>query len=152
MSGRIAWVLRLRPCLAEPPAESPSTMNSSRQRRILLLAVGELARQAGDVERALAAGQVARLARGLAGAGGVDDLAGDRARLVRVFLQELLQACAPNVLSTTGRTSDETSFSLVCEEKLGSGTFTDSTAIMPSRMSSPDSVILACLAMPFCSM
>src|SRR5437868_4761565 len=28
-SGRIAWYLRLRPCLAEPPAESPSTMNSS---------------------------------------------------------------------------------------------------------------------------
>ena len=28
-SGRIAWVWRSRPCLAEPPAESPSTMNSS---------------------------------------------------------------------------------------------------------------------------
>ena len=24
-SGRIAWNSRLRPCLAEPPAESPST-------------------------------------------------------------------------------------------------------------------------------
>src|SRR3546814_4077015 len=45
---------------------------------------------------------------------------------------------APNVCSTTGLTSDETSFSLVCEEKLGSGTLTLSTAIMPSRMSSPD--------------
>ena len=28
-SGRIAWNSRLRPCFAEPPAESPSTMNSS---------------------------------------------------------------------------------------------------------------------------
>ena len=28
-SGRIAWLARLRACLAEPPAESPSTMNSS---------------------------------------------------------------------------------------------------------------------------
>jgi hypothetical protein len=28
-SGRIAWRARSRPCLAEPPAESPSTMNSS---------------------------------------------------------------------------------------------------------------------------
>jgi len=27
--GRMAWVSRLRPCLAEPPAESPSTMKSS---------------------------------------------------------------------------------------------------------------------------
>src|SRR5919197_156466 len=28
-SGRIAWLRRSRPCLAEPPAESPSTMYSS---------------------------------------------------------------------------------------------------------------------------
>ena len=28
-SGSTAWNSRLRPCLAEPPAESPSTMNSS---------------------------------------------------------------------------------------------------------------------------
>ena len=27
--GRIAWSVESRPCLAEPPAESPSTMNSS---------------------------------------------------------------------------------------------------------------------------
>ena len=27
--GRMAWVVRSRACLAEPPAESPSTMNSS---------------------------------------------------------------------------------------------------------------------------
>ena len=44
------------------------------QRRILFLAVGELAGQAGDIERALAAGEVARLARGFARTGGVDDL------------------------------------------------------------------------------
>ena len=53
-----------------------------RQRRILFLAVGELARQAGDVQRALAAGQVAGLARGFAGTRGIDDLAGDGARFV----------------------------------------------------------------------
>ncbi len=29
LSGRIACVFRSRPCLAEPPAESPSTMKSS---------------------------------------------------------------------------------------------------------------------------
>jgi DNA gyrase subunit B len=54
--------------------------------------------------------------------------------------------------STAALTSEDTSLSLVCEENFGSGTFTDSTAIMPSRMSSPDSDTLACLAMPFCSM
>src|SRR6202011_5709412 len=35
-------------------------------RRVALLAVGQLARQVGEVERALAPGQVARLARRLA--------------------------------------------------------------------------------------
>jgi hypothetical protein len=29
LSGRIAWFLRSRPCLAEPPAESPSTRKTS---------------------------------------------------------------------------------------------------------------------------
>ena len=39
--------------------------------------------------------------------------------------------------STTGRTSEETSLSLVCDENFGSGTFTESTAVRPSRQSSP---------------
>jgi hypothetical protein len=30
--GRIAWKRESRPCLAEPPAESPSTMNTSLSR------------------------------------------------------------------------------------------------------------------------
>ena len=46
-------------------------------RRIALLAVGELAGQRGDVERALAPGQLARLARGFARGGGLDHLADD---------------------------------------------------------------------------
>ena len=40
--------------------------------------------------------------------------------------------------STIPFTSDETSLSFVCEENFGSGTFTESTAIKPSRASSPD--------------
>ena len=39
-------------------------------------------------------------------------------------------------------TSDETSLSLVCEENLGSGIFSDKTPVKPSLMSSPDKVIL----------
>ena len=38
---------------------------------------------------------------------------------------------------TTLSTSDETSFSLVCDENLGSGTLTDMIAINPSLTSSP---------------
>ena len=78
---------RLRPCLAEPPAESPSTMKISDLRRVLLLAVGELAGQRGDVEGALAAGELARLARRFARGGGLDDLADDDLGFGRVLLE-----------------------------------------------------------------
>jgi hypothetical protein len=50
--------------------------------------------------------------------------------------------------STTGRTSEETSLSLVCEENFGSGTFTDKTAVRPSRQSSPVSETFSFLVMP----
>jgi hypothetical protein len=85
-----------------------------------------------DVERALAPGQFARLARGLAGGGGLDDLADDGLGLAGCSSNQ-----APSLsltrFSTTGRTSEETSLSLVCEENFGSGTLTDSTQVRPSR-------------------
>jgi hypothetical protein len=65
-SGRIACVLRSRPCLAEPPAESPSTMNSSVS-DASQGAVGELARQRRVLQSRLATCEVARLAGGGAG-------------------------------------------------------------------------------------
>ena len=55
--------------------------------RIALLAVGELAGQGIDVERALAPGQLARLARRLAGGGGLDHLADDRLGFGRMLLE-----------------------------------------------------------------
>ncbi len=45
--------------------------------------------------------------------------------------------------STADFTSEETSLSLVCEENFGSGTFTDTTAIRPSRASSPVALTFA---------
>ena len=66
--------------------------------RVALLAVGQLAGQAGDVERALAPGQVARLARRLAGDRGFHHLADDALGLVRVLLEPLLQPLADHVL------------------------------------------------------
>src|SRR6185312_12422585 len=54
-TGRISWNSRFRPCLAEPPAESPSPRQGSH-------IAGEIA----DVERRLAAREVARLAGRLA--------------------------------------------------------------------------------------
>src|SRR5438270_4102362 len=54
--------------------------------RIALLAIGELARQVGDVERTLAPRQVARLARRLARGGRLDDLADDLLRVGGMLL------------------------------------------------------------------
>ena len=96
-SGSTAWNSRLRPCLALPPAESPSTMKSSDLAGILFLAVGELARQRGDAERILAR-QLARLARGLARRRGLDHLADDHLGLRRMLLEPGLQRLVDDVL------------------------------------------------------
>src|SRR5215217_1634114 len=69
-SGRIAWVLRSRPCFAEPPAESPSTMKIS-------------ARAGSRTE------QSASLPGSVTRASGVDCLADRLARLGGVLLEEL---------------------------------------------------------------
>ena len=53
--------------------------------------------------------------------------------------------------STTGRTSEDTSLSLVCEENFGSGTLTDSTAVRPSRQSSPVSATFSLRVVPMVS-
>ncbi len=80
-SGSTAWVRLLRPCLAEPPALSPSTMNSLRFVEVGRFAIGQLA---GQVEAALrhrfALDLAGRLARGQPGLGGQDDAADDLVR------------------------------------------------------------------------
>jgi hypothetical protein len=88
LSGRIAWYLRSRPCLAEPPALSPSTMKSSHS---ALLAVGELAGKARHIERALASRQIARLARRFARRRGFNHLGDDLLRVGRMLFEPLLQ-------------------------------------------------------------
>ncbi len=55
---------------------------------------------------------------------------------------------SPTSPSTAGRTSELTSLSLVWLENFGSGTFTDSTQVSPSRASSPDSVTFSRFASP----
>ncbi len=97
-SGRIAWKARLRPCLAEPPAEIALDQEELGLGRIALLAVGELARQVGDVEHALAPRQLARLARRLARGRGLDHLADDRPRRRRVLLEPAVQGVADQAL------------------------------------------------------
>ena len=50
--------------------------------------------------------------------------------------------------STVPLTSDETSLSFVCDENFGSGTLTDSTAVRPSRTSSPRRLDFCLLSQP----
>src|SRR4029079_12117717 len=64
-------------------------------------AVGELPRKGGVLERGLAAGQVARLARGFASARGVDGLLEEPAPLARVLLQELAELPVHRLLDQT---------------------------------------------------
>ena len=91
-SGRIAWRVRSRPCLAEPPAESPSTMKISVAPGVLIEQSRELAgqRQPGR-GGALADHFLLRGAAGLAGArgedGARDDLLGDRLLAVQPVLE-----------------------------------------------------------------
>ena len=59
--------------------------------RIALLAIGELARQIGDVERALAPREIARLARRLARGRRLDHLGDDGLGVGGMFLQPLAE-------------------------------------------------------------
>src|ERR1700691_1848212 len=91
-SGSTAWVLRSRPCLAEPPAESPSTTNSSARDGSL---TEQSASLPGSVEFSRADLRRGRARAVRAGPGGARALPGlhdHRARLARVLLQELAQA------------------------------------------------------------
>ncbi len=63
-------------------------------RRIAFLAIGEFARQIGDIERAFAAGELARLARRFACLRRFDHLADDGPRVLRM----LLEPCAKHLV------------------------------------------------------
>src|SRR5438876_21032 len=72
-----------------------------RGRRVIDRAVRELARQRHAVERALAAGQLARLARGLARVASRERLVDDLLRLGRVLLEELRELDVDRLLDET---------------------------------------------------
>jgi hypothetical protein len=85
---------------------------------VLLGAVLELAREEVHVHRGLAAGELARLARGLARERGLDDLAHDDAGVLG-FSSNHSASFSPTSPSTAGRTSEETSLSLVWRRTWG---------------------------------
>jgi hypothetical protein len=120
----------MRPCLAEPPAESPSTRNSSD----LAGSRSWSNRQAcpgsdATSERALAPGQFTGLACRFPRRGRFDHLADKNLVFAGAGFSSSHSLKVELIrFSTTGRTSEETSLSLVCEENFGSGTLTDKDA------------------------
>ncbi len=144
-SGKIAWFLRSRPCLAEPPAESPSTKYISHK-------LGSFSWQSANLPGKPIV-SITPLRRVISRA----FLAASLARAESIILLQMIFASAgfsakysvsfsPITSETTGCTSLETNLSLVCDENFGSGTLTDNTHVIPSRISSPVVFTLAFLA------
>ena len=114
---------------------------------IALLAVGELAGQGGDIERALAAGELARLAGRLARGGGFHHLADDGLGLGRVLLEPGRERLVEHALdhgAHLGR--DELVLGLRGEFRVGH--LDGEHAVRPSRQSSPVSATFSFLVRP----
>ena len=90
-SGRTAWFSRLRACLAEPPALSPSTMNSSDLAGSRSWQSASLPGRLETSSAPFAPGQFARLARGFAGGSRLDHLADDLLGIGRVLLEPMAE-------------------------------------------------------------
>ena len=97
-SGRIAWKRAVAALLGRAAGAVALDDEELGQRRIALLAIGELAGQRVHVERALAAGQLAGLARRFARGGGLDDLGDDAPGLGRMLLEPLVQLLVDDAL------------------------------------------------------
>src|SRR5439155_1686599 len=135
-SGRIAWKVRSRPCLAEPPAESPSTRYSS-------VSLGSVTLQSASLPGSNPPSRPLRLrtsSRALRAASRARAALTAFAMMVRATLG-LLSKKSPSASLTTlftiPSTSELASLVLVCPSNWGSFTFTCSTAVRPARMSSP---------------
>ena len=145
--GNIAWWRRSRACLAEPPAESPSTIKIS---------------QLSGLRSWQSASLPGRLAISRAPLRRVNSRAfraASRAAAASTTFCTMPLAsfgCSSNhcprrslaIDSTTGRTSDDTSFSFVWLENFGSGTLIERMQVNPSRASSPVMPIFSRFAIP----
>ena len=122
-SGSTAWKARSRPCLAEPPAESPSTsrishFDGSRSWQSASLP-GSDATSSAPLRRVSS-----RALRAASRAAAASTTLPTTSWPRRMLLEPVLSASLMT-FSTAGRTSEETSLSFVCDENFGSGTFTE---------------------------
>src|SRR5438105_2899320 len=148
--GRIAWVRRSRPCFAEPPAESPSTMYSShfsgsRSWQSASLPGSDAESSAPlrrTVSRALRAAIRARAASAT--------FAITRLALAGLRSQNSV-SLRPTRSSTMPFASVLTSLPLRFPSNCAPGILTETTAVNPSRMSSPEGDSLISFQEPFSS-
>ena len=145
-SGRIAWYLLSRPDLAEPPALSPSTRNSShlagsRSRQSLSLP-GRLATLIAPLRL------ISRARRAASRAAAASTIFWMICFASPGFSSSHSDIFSPISASSGWRTSEETSLSLVCDPNLGSGSLTETIAVRPSRMSSPVSPTFSFFSRP----
>ena len=116
--------------------------------RIAFLAIGQFAGQAGDVHRALAPGQLARLLGGFARGGGVDHLLDDRLGVAGVFLQPFAHLVGHQAFERLAHFGADQLVLGLRLENFGSGSLTETIAVSPSRMSSPVSETFSFFSMP----
>ena len=135
-NGRIAWMFLSRPLLAEPPAESPSTMKISVDAFCLLAQSHNLPGRLPLPNAPLRlVNSRALLAASLAAAACI---ALFKMRLASVGCSSRKWPnCSLTVVSTKLPTSGLVSRTFVCASKCGSASFTDTTAVSPSLKSSP---------------
>ena len=146
-SGKIAWNLRSRPCLAEPPALSPSTRYSSHSAGSRLEQSASLPGSEAESSADL------RLVRSRALRAASRPCAAVR-HLPTIALASL--GCSSRYCprywltsaSTRPLTSVLPSLALVWPSNCGSGIFTEMIAVRPSRTSSPVSALMSFFSSP----
>ena len=146
--GRMAWKRRSRPCLAEPPAESPSTMYSS-------LRSGSRSWQSaslpGSAEPSRALLRMTR-SRALRAASRARCAVSDFSMIRRPspgFSSRYWLRPSVTAVWTWPLTSALPSLALVWPSNWGSVSLTLMTAVRPSRTSSPERLSLESLMIPW---
>ena len=147
-SGRIACERRSRPCLADPPAESPSTMYSS-------LRSGSRSWQSaslpGSAEPSSALLRMTR-SRALRAASRARAAVSDLSMMRRAspgFSSRYWPMPSPTAVCTWPLTSALPSLALVWPSNCGSVSLTLTTAVRPSRTSSPERLLFLSLMRPW---
>mmetsp|Transcript_13451 Transcript_13451/g.42491 ORF Transcript_13451/g.42491 Transcript_13451/m.42491 type:complete len:266 (-) Transcript_13451:114-911(-) len=145
--GRMAWVARSRPCLAEPAAESPSTMKISASALPLAAQSASLPGRTVEARRVLRRTRSRACLAAVAADWAARALSTMAARALGCQSKSLASS-SPTTASTIWRTPGEPRRVLVWPSNSGSGTFTTSTAVRPSRTYSPGMFDASALSLP----